>query len=151
MAVFLHNFSCRTPQLPNLEQLIPNISDMQIYPQIIFIGHQKNIYMNLFVFYQVGFETSVINNILDLLMEECILQLRSIIKRFKLGIYLSNTNIWGNFWPKFVCLTPVVPIYRVTPHYFTINSEEIPSWFCPECIFVVTLYYQIIPIGSLFA
>ena len=37
-----------SPYLQNLDQLSANISDMHFYPQIIFIGHQKNIHMNLY-------------------------------------------------------------------------------------------------------
>jgi hypothetical protein len=29
-----------------------------------------------------------------------------IIKWFKMGSYLHNTNIWGHFWSKFGYLTP---------------------------------------------
>jgi hypothetical protein len=57
------------------------------------------------------------------------LWLLCITKWSKLGSYLHNTNIWGHFWSQFGYLTPGVTIYRVIPHCFAINFEEIPSCF----------------------
>jgi hypothetical protein len=57
------------------------------------------------------------------------LWLPSIIKWSKLGSYLHNTNIWGNFLSTFGHLTPLVTIYRVTPYWLAIHFEEIQSCF----------------------
>jgi hypothetical protein len=38
---------------------------------------------------------------------KCFLLLFCVLKRFKLGSYLHNTNIWGHFWSTYGCLTPL--------------------------------------------
>ena len=50
------------------------------------------------------------------------------IKLIKLWSYLHNTNIWGHFGQNLSIWPPRVPIYRVTPHCYAINFDEIPSW-----------------------
>ena len=42
---------------------------------------------------------------------------------------MDNTTIWGHFGQTMGIRPPGVSIYRVTPHCFAINIEEIPSCF----------------------
>jgi hypothetical protein len=52
-----------------------------------------------------------------------------IIRWSKLCSYLHNTNIWGHFGQNWGIWLPGVTIYRLNPHCFAINFEEIPSSF----------------------
>ena len=38
---------------------------------------------------------------------------------------MDNTTVWGHFGKNVGIWPPRVPIYRVNPHYFVINNEEI--------------------------
>ncbi len=58
-----------------------------------------------------------------------LLVLLCMIKWSKQGRYLDNFNIWGHFSSKTAHLTPGVSMYRVTPHCYAIQFEEIPSCF----------------------
>ena len=78
------------------------------------------------------------------------LWLLCMIKWSKWGRYLDNINIWGHFWSKCGHLTPgglhVLGYSPLLWHLFRRNTIML----CPECIFGVTLYYQMVQIGKLF-
>ena len=57
------------------------------------------------------------------------LWLLCMIKCSNYGSYLDNTNFLAHFGSKCGHLTHLVSMYRVTPHCYAINLEEIPSCF----------------------
>jgi hypothetical protein len=78
--------------------------------------------------YPLLFGNSFRRNII-MLCPKCISVVTLHYQMVQIGKYLHNTHICGNFWSTFWYLTPGVSIYRVTPHCFAINFEEIPSCF----------------------
>ena len=74
-----------------------------------------------------------------------------IIRWAKSGSYLHNNNIWVLFLDKIWVFDPRVTIYKVTLYCLAIHFEGIPSCFVIDIFFVVTLHYQMVQIGKLFA
>ena len=78
--------------------------------------------------YPLLFGNSFRRNII-MLCPKCISVVTLHYQMVQIGKYLHNTHICGNVWSTFWYFTPGVSIYRVTPHCFAINFEEIPSCF----------------------
>ena len=95
----------------------------------------------------------ILKKIQSLFVLNVYLWLYCIIRWSKQGRYLDNISIWGHcshFWSKCWNFTPLgLHVQGFSPlvwHLFRRNMIML----CPECIFVVSLYYQMVQIRKFF-